>query len=66
MSPDEARRCIAACADYLRRRDDSPKAANDLYHAGRALFEAGVKAAREDACGQETDTDLVAELWGRV
>lgn len=66
MVAREAMRCIEACADYLRRRDDSPRAAADLRIAAKVIFAAGVLLARADSCGAETSTDLVDELWGRV
>lgn len=37
MDKAEARRCINAIADYLRRVDDSPRAADDLHRAVRIL-----------------------------
>ena len=65
MTVHEARRCIAACADYLRRVDGSPRAANDLHQAARAFFAEGVRQARLDSSSAETADDLIDELWGR-
>lgn len=37
MNETEAWRCIRACSDYFRRRDDSPRAARDLLAAAEIL-----------------------------
>ena len=42
MELSEARRCVSACAKYLRERDDSPRAAADLEDAV-AVIEAGAR-----------------------
>lgn len=39
MELAEARRCVAACAKYLRERDDSPRAAADLEQAVKVIEE---------------------------
>lgn len=45
-----ARRCVAACAKYLRRVDDSPRAARDLEEAVRVI-EAGTPSGWCEHCG---------------
>jgi hypothetical protein len=41
----EASRCINAIADYLRRTDDSPRAADDLQQAVRILIADAIQRA---------------------
>jgi len=40
-----ARRCVEACAEYLRQRDDSPRAARDLRQAVKVIE---TEAAKHD------------------
>ncbi len=49
-------RCVKACADYLRRRDDSPLAALDLEASVQVLIETAVKKALKHAKDAPTKT----------
>lgn len=43
MDVATAKRCVTACANYLRDKDDSPRASKDLLEAVKVLIANGGK-----------------------
>lgn len=58
MDVATARRCVDACAEYLRSRDDSPKAAHDLADAVQVLAALGTDPVLADAI-----TKILQSRW---
>lgn len=57
MNAMEARFCVLACARYLRRRDDSPRVAQDLFKAVEVLIGEAIKQAAEAKVSTLSPTD---------
>lgn len=57
MNAMEARFCVEACARYLLRRDESPKAAKDLLEAVEVLIGEAIKQASEAKVSTLSPTD---------
>ena len=65
MNRDEAKRCVNACAKYLRERDESPRAAKDLLEAVEVLSgEPQAVASEKKPCECSTCLDMKADLEG--